>query len=814
MALAVASGVVDGMETEIDGRPCLVKGSTRKHVTVTKEDDEDSSKVIKRESFSQTVSVLNLETGRLERHDSKEDHEQFVEFLTAHQQELVASVEASFPPQFDPGRNMPKWERVLSMVHAPGKLPGEDRENGLLPAQQVRAAALAEKLKTSKGVILVGEMGSGKTCCSQAVMAMIGRGNWKLVVLSPANVCQKWKREAGKVLREFGVRTHVIGEKRRQPDGRGKVRKVSKPVQDVVRAMEEDCPSVLVMSYETAKNASRWEHQVAWRVVSETWEEDEQVRTPYYPYYETVKVERKFVGKVACCPDCGQRAGKGMITDVSQLGKKKTSCRGCGAQLWQRVPFRYGGRVALADFLNRKYAGKFNLIIDELHNTKSPDSDIGYASNDLVVAAKNVLAMTGTLYSGKASSIFFLMHRLFPWFREQYRYDEVQRFVEHHGLQEEITTVKKDGKGWSSTYGYNRENTRVKEIPGVSPGIVMALLSHTAFLKLADMGLEMPPYTEERRPVPVDPRLASGLEILSEVRDEAVKLARKGDMSLFSQWMYAALGWPDHPVDEELERKDRDTGEVLETFHIPGALDGAGPLAKEEALLEIIEAELSAGRGVGVYFSQVNKRDWMGRVHAALEAQGIYSEVLRNDTVPPAEREAWYFQFVQRCKAKGQPPVLLANGNLVKEGLDLVELPTLVEAGIEYRLNDLRQRDCRSWRLTQGEPVKVIFLYYEGSLQETALRLVADKLKAALVVDGTLAEGLAAMNVKDHSLIDSLMKMVKSDDLDVPKWDGYMQETKVIKVERLEPSKQVVVEQPRKAAPKVEQADLVQLSLF
>jgi hypothetical protein len=42
--------------------------------------------------------------------------------------------------------------------------------------------------------------------------------------------------------------------------------------------------------------------------------------------------------------------------------------------------------------------------------------------------------------------------------------------------------------------------------------------------------------------------------------------------------------------------------------------------------------------------------------------------------------------------------VLLANGNLVKEGLDLVELPTLVETGIEYRINDLRQRDRRSRR--------------------------------------------------------------------------------------------------------------------
>jgi hypothetical protein len=41
--------------------------------------------------------------------------------------------------------------------------------------------------------------------------------------------------------------------------------------------------------------------------------------------------------------------------------------------------------------------------------------------------------------------------------------------------------------------------------------------------------------------------------------------------------------------------------------------------------------------------------------------------------------------------------------------------------------------------------VRVVFLYHEDSWQETALQLVAAKLKAALLVDGNLAEGLAAM---------------------------------------------------------------------
>ena len=53
---------------------------------------------------------------------------------------------------------------------------------------------------------------------------------------------------------------------------------------------------------------------------------------------------------------------------------------------------------------------------------------------------------------------------------------------------------------------------------------------------------------------------------------------------------------------------------------------------------------------------------------------------------------------MRRCRLQGQEPCLLSNGSLVKEGLDLIELPTLIETGIEYRINDLRQR-------RQEEPV-------------------------------------------------------------------------------------------------------------
>ena len=254
-------------------------------------------------------------------------------------------------------------------------------------------------------------------------------------------------------------------------------------------------------------------------------------------------------------------------------------------------------------------------------------------------------------------------------------------------------------------------------------------------------------------------------------------------------------------------------GETLGSYTIDGMLESRDelpeePLAKDAALLEVIESELAQGRGIGVFFAQVNRRDWMGRIQKLLKSKGIYSEILRQSTCKPQDREQWYRAFVRRCRVKGQEPVLLANGNLLKEGLDLIELPTLIETGIEYKINDLRQRDRRSWRLTQERPVRVIFMYYEDTWQETALQLVAAKLKAALMVDGDLAEGLAAMDMDDGNLMDALMKAVAKGRSAKVEWSGM----EIAAIEKLAPQQQPVL-LPDYPQPAAFDLDIVQVDL-
>ena len=808
-AMAIAAGIVNGAEVEIEGEPYLIKGSTTKRLKVTSNVETEGEDTVQttreREQLVQQITAFSLENGRFAAYNSLDDKEGFAGFLLSHQQTLVDMIEAQYPPLFEPERDMEQWIEPLSIVQAPGKLPGQETSNGLLPAQQVRAAALATRLKDHKSVVLVGECGTGKTCTAQAIIALLGGKNAKTVIACPTPIAAKWAREARTVLVDYGVQVHLIGEKRKQPDGNGKTRKVSKPILDTIRAMDEPGRSILVVSYEILKNGPRWEHALATRLKTLRYTVQVEERTTYYPYKEIVEKEVSKTARVLCCPDCDQilTDGQGVpLTTIKQLGKRKLWCS-CGSALWQMIPFTYGGRFAVADLLNRRYSGRYNLVLDEVHNSKGGHTDIGQASQDLISGARKVIAMTGTFYNGKASGAFYLLYRLFYEFRQIYAHTDVQRFVSHHGLIETITKVKNSNR-YHSSYGYARENQRIKELPGVSPQMVAKILNHSAFLKLVDIGFVLPPYTEERLPVPLDDRLEEGIEGLANLYQEAATLARQGNPGLLSAWLYASLGWLDCPVTEQLVGKDRD-GHVLATHTIDGVLASNGtlldePLAKDEVLLDLIESELAQDRGVGVFFAQVNRRDWMSRVQKLLKHRGIYSEILRQDTCKPQDREAWYRQCVQRCHSRGQKPVLLMNGNLVKEGLDLLELPTLIETGIEYKINDLRQRDRRSWRLGQTEPVRVIFLYYEETMQETALQLVAQKLKAALMVEGNLAEGLAAMEVDDGNLMDALMQAVANGKSRTIEWSGM----EIAAVEKVIPSPQIPLSEELAPPPPVE----------
>ena len=111
-------------------------------------------------------------------------------------------------------------------------------------------------------------------------------------------------------------------------------------------------------------------------------------------------------------------------------------------------------------------------------------------------------------------------------------------------------------------------------------------------------------------------------------------------------------------------------------------------------------------------------------------------------SVSAAKREAWITKKVE----KDNIDVLLCNPELVKTGLDLLAFTTIVFYQPVINLSTMMQASRRSWRIGQTKDVKVYFMYYKNTVQETATKTQASRKQAAMVIQGKFnAEGLEAM---------------------------------------------------------------------
>jgi hypothetical protein len=91
-------------------------------------------------------------------------------------------------------------------------------------------------------------------------------------------------------------------------------------------------------------------------------------------------------------------------------------------------------------------------------------------------------------------------------------------------------------------------------------------------------------------------------------------------------------------------------------------------------------------------------------------------------------------------------------------GLDLLAFPTLYFYETGYSLHTLRQASRRSWRIGQRYPVRVKFVTYAETMQETCLRLMGKKMLVALMMEGKFSgEGLQALDT-DEDLMSAMAR--------------------------------------------------------
>jgi len=412
--------------------------------------------------------------------------------------------------------------------------------------------------------------------------------------------------------------------------------------------------------------------------------------------------------------------------------------------LWQADNQRVQ-RMAPIEFIGRYLNGFFDYgIADEVHELKGSDTAQGNALGTIASACGRTVVLTGTLLGGYADELFSILYRLDANRMRAEGFDHgeagVRQFAEAYGVLEKVTTIEPTENACSKA----KVTTSIKRRPGASPLLFgKYLMNLAAFVSLEDISDALPAYEEVVISVEMDEPLRAAYSKLEDDIKEAIS-EHHGNASVISTAMNALLLYPDRPFQMGTlfgYCRNEDTGE-RERFVIsePAELDEGMVYPKERRLVEECQRELAAGRKVQVFAVYTQKRDVTRRLQDLLRNTGIRVEVLRAE-VPPEQREAWY---ERQLKAGMQ--ICICHPKLVQTGLDLLDFPTILFYETGYSTYVLRQASRRSWRIGQKHPVRVGFLSYAGTAQESCLRLMGKKLLVSLAMEGKLqSDGLQSM---------------------------------------------------------------------
>jgi superfamily II DNA or RNA helicase len=420
----------------------------------------------------------------------------------------------------------------------------------------------------------------------------------------------------------------------------------------------------------------------------------------------------------------------------------------CDASLYQ-FGSRYR-RYPIADYIAEQIPDAFgSLVVDEIHHYKGKSSDRGIAFARLVDSTPMTLGLTGTLYGGKASDIYWLLYRLGVGdIRDNFPYNSARKWVRMYGVIEEREYGSKSGNDdeYGALNATQKRRKVVREQPGVSPGILRYLIGNTVFVSLKDLGVGLPPYKEEVVRFSMSSDLGRQYRrVFATLKNRAVQ-----DHRYLSTWIHWSLNRPNSAFryeeiikehkndDDEVEREEI----LLKLPAIRQSVDGETAtlavsdmlddelLPKEQWLADYAQAEAQAGRKVLVYVRQTGKRDIQNELKAILEQEGLRARILRANTVGTREREQWVERYAPTTD------VLIVNPRLVETGLDLVQFATVIFYEISYSLFTMWQAMRRVWRLGQRQPVKVVFTGYHGAMEVQAQALMGKKMKAAQLLYG------------------------------------------------------------------------------
>jgi hypothetical protein len=411
-----------------------------------------------------------------------------------------------------------------------------------------------------------------------------------------------------------------------------------------------------------------------------------------------------------------------------------------------RAPRKY----PLAHYIRDHYDGYIDYaLLDELHQYKG-DTEQGQAAGDIANVADKIIGLTGTLLNGYAHGLFYILYRTIPatMKKEGFDYKDESSFLRTFGVvrrQNRFTML-------NGRQGDRIGNGSEKALPGVSPLVFTKfLLENAVFVSLSDMSEGLPSYEEIPISVPMDGELSQAYQDLERNLRSCLGGRGGAGVKAMGAFLQSLSVYPDMPYDQP-PIIHPDTGETLV---VPPVLP-RGTRNKEERLLQLVQEKIALGEKVLVYYEWTNRTDIAEKLTNVFRENDINSAVLESK-VGPDKREEWI-----NNKVEEGVDVVICNPTLVETGLDLLPFTTIVFYQVGYNIFTMRQASRRSWRLSQIHPIQVYFMYYQDTIQEQALSLMATKLQASMAIEGKFSEeGLRAMSNNEDLLTQIAQSVVQ-----------------------------------------------------
>lgn len=441
------------------------------------------------------------------------------------------------------------------------------------------------------------------------------------------------------------------------------------------------------------------------------------------------------------------------------------------------------------DYLERFYAGCYaTLIVDESHNGRGQNTDIGHAFHLAQQASQMTIFASGTHFGGELLGFFFYWFRFNPqfWRKTGMGWEDADRAIRRYGIIEQITKERETEA--SRCRGETVVTVSTKPAPGISSRLLPSLLNDLVFIDVLDVGAAMPPRVEipiivSMHDYTMEDVLLTAQEEYEEC-DEQEKETKQINLNLLKAWAqerdlaqaYRSLTEQFRQLVEDrnpaatlqqgtlpklwsilpfakmpyrvCERKRDDWGEVQaeQTLIIAPQLAEDYTYPIERQLIRTISDEQAEGRSVMIFVEQTTLRSTPERLRWVLQQERVW---VLPDSTPAEERQDKIIAAYQQGER-----IIIAPYKKVSEGLNLQILDTIIWYEMAQNLFMLDQASRRIWRLGATNEKRIIYLAYADTPGHKKLLRLGMQSGAAALFSGNTPEGeLAKYAGADQTMI-------------------------------------------------------------